>query len=77
MVLAMMPVFQATLGIKLTYFTILLPFVNCNIVLRQFMDSSVEWFYWLILLFTTIVYTWIAIQYAIRLMKNDAMLTPP
>jgi sodium transport system permease protein len=77
MVSVALPAIGTILELKTTCFTILLPIANCNLVCRQFLNSSVEWYFWLILVCTTIVYTWIPLQYAIRLIKSDAMLTPP
>jgi sodium transport system permease protein len=74
---ALLPTLGTLLNLKLTCFTILLPIVNCGLVCQQFLYSSVEWYFWLILFCTMIVYTWIPIQYAIRFIKSDAMLTPP
>ena len=77
MATAFVPVAGMGFGMKLTFVTILVPIANCSVVCRQFMNSTVEWYWWLILLCTVIIYTWIPIQYAIRLIKSDAMLNPP
>jgi hypothetical protein len=75
--MAFFPIAATAFGLKLTYFTILLPIANSYLICRQFLDSSVEGYFWLILFCTMSFYTWIPIQYAISLIKSDAMLNPP
>jgi len=61
-------------GVHLTLLTVLIPGLNCYLLVQQFLNYSVDWIYWAILFSTAIVYGFACIKGAMCLMERDTIL---
>jgi sodium transport system permease protein len=74
MLLSILSTIAPLYGIGLSPLTLLVPGLNCLLLVQQYFNSSVDWMDWMILFCTGIVYAFACLKGAIFLIKRDAVL---